>query len=210
MNLNAIDNKTPFTEEEGYELTVFYVNYFLTQKYYSLRDNYERDDIVSECYIKFMKHNLFAKYDSKITSKKYLVMRAVQTTMIDLLRKQRETMISLNTSIGEDEDSATMMDMLASDERTEEEVIGEVRRNTILNQLPEDSRSKVKGFSPLHNKEVSISYRVLAELLEAGYKAKDIAQIFINPKNGASVSVSTVNKYIEELREYVLDNVVIA
>lgn len=210
MNINTIDNKTPFTEEEKYELISFYVNYYYTQKYHSLREIYEVGDIISECYIKFMRHQLFEKYNSNVTSKKYLVARAVQTTMIDLLRKQRERFVSLDMTIGEDEDSATMMDMLASEEVVDEQVVGEVRRNAILSQLPEDSRSKVVGFSPLHNKEVPISYRVLAELLEAGYKAKDIAMMFINPNNGQPVSVNTVNKYISELREFVLDNIVIA
>ena len=207
INVSKVVNEEPMTEEEGYELTKYYVHYFWSvNKYYSLKNQYEEGDILSEVYLKFMRHSYFKKYDYRVTTKKYFIMRGVQTTIIDLLRKYRET-YSLDK---ENENGTTHMDILEDETiSVEKKVEGEVRRKEILDKLPEKSDSKIKGYSTLLNKEVNISYRVLAQHLEAGYRPKDLAQMYKNPETGENVSEGTITSYIRKLREYALDNIVL-
>ena len=207
MDINNITNDTELTLEEGYELTKFYVHYFwITNKYYSLKNRYEEEDVVNEVYLKFLRLNHFAKYNPFITSKKYHIMNGVRTSMIDLLRKQREE-ISLDQEV---DDGFSLMETIEDEGlTTEKRSLGFQRREEILEQLPLETRSKIKGYSPLFHREVNISYRVLALHLEAGYSVKQIAQIYKNPRTGESISEASVSKYIGDLREYVLDNVML-
>lgn len=206
MNIMNLDNESPLTEEEGYALTKHYVNYFWrTNKYYSLKTEYEEDDVVSELMLKFYKHNLFAKYNMETTSKKYYVMRAVTTSMIDLLRKHREH-LSLES---ENEEGLSLEDIIESEVNVSKEAIGNQRRDEIIAQLPETSKSSVVGFSPMMG-NINLSYRVLALHLEAGYKVKEIAQMYKNPATNEPISEGTVSSYIRNMREFVLDNIVIA
>ena len=205
--LEEIDNQTPLTEEEGYELTKQYVNYFWRiNKFYSLKTEYEEEDVVSILIVKFYQHHLFDKYDSRITSKKYHIMNAVRTSMIDLLRKHREC-LSLES---ESEDGFALEDIVESEIDVAKQAIGQKRRDDIIEQLPDTSKSNVVGYSPLFGKVVNLSYRMLALHLEAGYKVKDLADIYKNPKTNKPVSEGTISSYIREMREYILDNIVIA
>lgn len=207
LNINELTNETQLTQEEGYELTKFYVNYFWrTNKFYSLKNQYDEEDIVSIIYIKFMEHNHFAKYNPNITSKKYHIMNGVRTSMIDLLRKYREV-VYLDK---ENEEGSTLMETIESPQNIEVEAISSFKRDDILNALPESTNSKITGFSPLLKREVNISYRILALHLEAGYKASDLAKFYKNPTSGENVSEGSISRYIREMREYVLDNIVVA
>lgn len=209
FDITKVDNETPLSVEEGCEFTKFYVNYYWrTNKYYSLKDQYEEDDIVNELICKFLRLNAFDKYDSTKTSKKYYCMRIVQTSMIDLLRKYRET-LSLNRESGI-ETGLTFED-LVEDEGigVENEASGSADRDRIINQLPNSTRSAIRGFSPLMGKEVGIDYRTLALHMEAGYTVKDLAKMYVNPNSGQNISEGSVSRYISEMREYILDNIVI-
>ena len=206
VDINALTNETPLTQEEGYELTKFYVNYFWrTNKFYSLKNQYDEEDIVSIIYIKFLEHNHFEKYNNRITSKKYHIMNGVRTSMIDLLRKYREV-VYLDK---ENEEGSTLKETIVGPQDLEVEAISSFKREEILDKLPETTNSKIEGFSPLLKKTVNISYRMLALHLEAGYKASDLAKFYKNPSSGENVSEGSISRYIRDMREFVLDNIVI-
>ena len=214
VRIEDIKNELPLTREEGYVLTQNYVRYFWrTNKFYSLKNVYEEEDIVDEIYCKFLAKSFFEKYNNKITSKKYHVMNGVRTSMIDMLRKYRDVS-SLEEEIG---DGLTRADMIKDDYDLEEQAIFEAskedsdwERNRILLSLPDKTASKILGYSELLGKEVNISYRMLALHLEAGYTVKRLAEMYKNPKTGNSITQGNVSKHIANMREYILDNVVIA
>lgn len=215
MNINEIKNETPLTQEEGYVLTQFYVNYFWrNNKFYSLKNTYEEEDVVGDIYLKFMTKGFFEKYNSAITSKKYHVMNGVRTSMIDMLRKYRDV-ASLDQELTED--GFCLLDTLADDSDFVEEVIhkeqmeiGQVKRDRIIAALPEETASKIVGYSELLGRMVNISYRMLALHLEAGYTVKRLAEMYKNPKTGESITQGNVSKHIANMREWMLDNVVLA
>ena len=94
-----MEEKDVISKEEGYELVKRYVHYFwVTGKFYSLKNDREEIDIVDDIYCKFLSKHLFEKYDSSITSKKYFVMIPVKRTMSDMLRKYRY-LVSLDKPI---------------------------------------------------------------------------------------------------------------
>lgn len=191
------------TREEGYELTKFYVEYFwATGKFYSLKNQYEMEDLVHEVYAKFLEKRLFEKYNQKITSKKYHVMNAVKNALIDMLRKYRET-ISLEK---EDENGITLADKLEDSTDVEAQAIGTVGRNRILDQIPRTTDSKLVGNSPVLG-TVNFSLWTIAFHLEQGYTTEDISKMFINPKSGRPVTKGRVQQLVQALREYVLDNI---
>lgn len=212
--INEIKNDTEFTLEEGYDLTDFYVRYYwATNKFYSLKNQFEVEDVVHDLYIKFIERNLFGKYNNKITSKKYYVMNAVRNGMIDMLRKYRET-ISLEQKLTED--GMCLMDVIPDETDTEHDVIERIdreasyhaeKRQFILDSLPDTTDSKIVGFSPLMNCEVNISYRVLALHLEVGYTVKMLAEMYRNPKTGNPITQGNVSKHIANMREFLLDTV---
>lgn len=189
------------TVEEGYELTKTYVEYFWrVNKFYSLKNTHEIDDVVSELIIKFLSKGFFEKYNPEVTSKKYYVMVGVKTSMIDLLRKHRDV-YSIDK---EDENGLTMMDRLASEENLEEIISGDDFCREIIESLPNETRSKVVGHSPFQG-EVKMTHRVIAEHLLAGYSIKEIASMFINPSNNKPVTSGSISKIVKEIREMVAD-----
>lgn len=213
IKIESIKNDTELTAEEGYVLTQHYVRYFWrTNKFYSLKNVYEEEDVVSEIYCKFLEKGFFDKYNQKITSKKYFVMNSVRTSMIDMLRKYRDVS-SLEEEVG---DGLTRMDMIQDDYDLEEQAIFEAdreshawERNRILMSLPDTTASKIVGYSELLGKEINISYRMLALHLEAGYTVKRLAEMYKNPKSGKSITQGNVSKHIANMREWLLDNVVL-
>ena len=67
----ATVSESTISLEEGYEITKKYVEYFwYTNKFYSLKNVYELEDITQELFCKFLEKGLFA-ITPKITSKKY-------------------------------------------------------------------------------------------------------------------------------------------
>lgn len=214
MDINSLDRETAISKEEGWFLTDFYVrSFWRAGKFYSLNRRFDVEDIISEIYVKFLDKNFFEKYNPKTTSKKYFVMVAVRNSMIDMLRKLRET-ASLNA---ENEEGLTLMETMESDINVEDEAIfnsqreySEKRRLEILMQLPDETKSVLRGYSLLVGREIAPTYRMLALHLEAGYKVKDIAEMFINPKSGKPVTQGNISSHIKKMREFVLDNVVIA
>lgn len=214
FNVEGLDRDTPIDDMEGWNLTNYYVRMFYKMgKFYSLNRRYDVEDLVSEIYVKFLNKGFFQKYNPKTTSKKYFVMVAVKNSLIDMLRKLRET-ASLEAEI---EEGLTLGDMMKADICVEDEAIfeagkemGEWNRNAIIMQLPDDTRSILKGYSPLMGREVKLTYRVLAIHLEAGWSAKQISEIFINPNSGKPVTQGNISNHIARMREWILDNIVIA
>lgn len=215
MNISEIKNETPLTQEEGYVLTQFYVSYFWrNNKFYSLKNTYEEEDVVGEIYLKFLTKNFFEKYNCAITSKKYHVMNGVRTSMIDMLRKYREVS-SLDQEMTED--GFCLLDVIPDESDFVEEIIheeemqiGQSKRDRIIAALPEETTSKIEGYSELLGRVVNISYRMLALHLEAGYTVKRLAEMYKNPKTGNSITQGNVSKHIANMREWMLDNVVLA
>ena len=191
--------------EEGYQLTKDYVRYFwVSDRYFSLKYQYTQEDLEQELILKFLRLRLFEKYNPEVTSKKYYVMRAVQTSLIDLLRKQK-----LATSLEEEnEEGLCMKDMLESNEDMARDVMANCERDRLINSLPDTPISELTGHSPLLG-DCGISLRTIALHIEAGYSTKEISSMFINPKSGKPVSTSSVNSYISKLREFMLDNVIL-
>ena len=191
------------TREEGYELTKFYVEYYwATGKFYSLKNQYELEDLVHEIYAKFLEKKLFEKYNSSITSKKYHVMNSVRNSLIDMLRKYRE-FVSLDK---EDEMGITLVERIESEEDMQAYVIGDVRRNQILDRIPKDTDSKLVGISPVFGK-VNFSLWTIAVHLEQGFTVEEISKMFINERSGKPVTKGRVQQMVQALREYVLDNI---
>lgn len=203
-----IKNDAVLTPEEGYELTKFYVRYFWrTNKFYSLKTEYEEDDVVSIIYLKMLEKDYFSKFDSNVTSKKYYMQRCVQTKMIDLLRRHREAK-SLETPVGNE--GLVLSDVIPENcETMDVRVEGRVARDRIINQFPKVSLSKIKGYCPQLGRVVGVNYYDLANMVEIGLRPKDMSQFLINPSTGRQVSEGSISKYIRSMREYALDNIVL-
>lgn len=188
---------------EGYELTKFYVTYFWFNKFHTLRHNYELEDLVNELCLKFIEKNLFKKYNSQITSKKYHVMISVRRSLIDILRKQRKE-VSLEQCLTEDEDDFSLMSVLDSGVDVNLEVVGRQVRDDIIAILPDYTNSKLEGNSPLLGK-CGFTLRNIALHLEQGYGAKEIAEFYYNPRSGRHTTTSNVLKMIRTIRQICVD-----
>ncbi len=73
----------------------------------------------------------------------------------------------------------------------------------MIEKLPNDTRSKVVGNSPLLG-QCTFSYRAIALHLEEGYTVKEIAEIFINPNNKKPVTAGRVHQLIEEMKNFMV------
>lgn len=194
------------TREEGYELTKFYVEYFWRiNKFYSLKNRWTCEDLVSEIYVKFLEKRLFEKYDASITSKKYHVMNSVRTSLIDLLRKYHDE----SSFDKEDEQGLTLADKLeATDNSVEDVAVGNVLRDKIFEKLPKETRSKIIGNSPIFGK-VNFSLYWVAAHLERGYSISDLTKVYTNINSGRPVTKGRVQQVVQDLRDFILDNFVI-
>lgn len=215
MTIESIRNDSELTEEEGYVLTRHYVNYFWrTNKFYSLKNEFTEEDMVQELFCKFLTKGLFKKFDKKTTSKKYFIMRSVQNSLIDFLRKYRGT-LSLDREVEEDVTYGELIEDMNVDVESEaifsaDSDYHENERLRILNALPDETTSKVVGYSELLERQVNLSYRMLAVHLEAGYTVTRLAKMYKNPTTGKSITAGNVSKHISNMREWMLDNVVLA
>ena len=187
------------SREEGYELTENYVKYFwYANKFYSLKNTYELEDIVHEIYCKFLDKKFFEKYNYKITSKKYHVMNGVRTSMIDMLRKYRDV-YSLDAP---NEMDLTLGDLMTDNTNIAQDVVHSTERDRIIESLPDISNSKLIGYSDLLG-ECVLSYRAIVLHLEAGYAVKEIADMFINPASGRPITtgrIPPINQRDERIR----------
>lgn len=189
---------------EGYELTKFYVTYFWYNKFHTLRNQFELDDLVNELYLKFLEKNLFKKFNPSITSKKYHVMVSVQRSLIDIIRKQKNV-VSLDNNMTEDtEDDFSLLAVLDSGVDVTSEVIGSQVRDEIIAILPDYTDSKLEGDSPLLG-HCKFTLRNIALHLERGYDYKEIAEFFFNPASGRHTTPSNVLKNIKAIRQICTD-----
>lgn len=191
-------------EVEGYELTKFYVTYFWFNKFHTLRNQFELEDLVNEIYLKFLEKNLFNKFNPQITSKKYHVMVSVQRSLIDILRKQKN-IVSLDTNLSEDSDEDfSLLSVLDSGVDVSGQVLGQSVRDEIIAVLPDYTDSKLEGDSPILGK-CSFTLRNIALHLEQGYGPQEIAEFFYNPSSGRHTTPSNVHKMIKMIRQICTD-----
>lgn len=215
----AQKNYDPSTisREEGYELVKAYATYFFRNKFTTLKDYYSVEDVVNEIYVKFLERKFFEKYNPSFTSKKYFVMTAVRNSISNMINHdiKRVTLnaVSTDTELAPD---LYLEDIIEDKHDYNEDVdwnvdyeYHEKQRERILKALPDFADTKIHGYSPLLKKDVVLSYRVLALHLESGYKPKDLCSIFLNPKNGKPISIGSMYRHITNLREFLLDNVVL-
>lgn len=198
FDINKVDNATELTDEEGYNIVRYYVTYYwMSGKFYSLKNEMELEDAISTVYLKMLQHNHFSKYNAGIATKKYFVCRAVFTTMVDMLRKYKEV-YSLDAI--DAETGLSKIDLV--EDVHAQPVESSIERETLLGKLPNTTRSKIVGVGP-DGKEINVSYRTLALLLEQGYSIREISEFYVNPKSGEQVTEGCISRYVRELREYV-------
>lgn len=185
------------SNEEGWMLTYKYVSHFYrTSQFSRLQGGFQLEDLVSEIYAKFLAKDLFAKYNPSVTTKKYHVMLSVKRSLIDISRKYREA-FSLDKEV---EEGTDFYNIMPSDEDIEVNVIDDEFTNLILDSLSDTTASKVKGNSPLLG-EVEMTERTILYHLIKGYRVGEIAEFFINPKNGKPVSSSSISRIAREAKE---------
>lgn len=187
------------SNEEGFLLTYKYVSYFYnSKKFYSLNNSYDLEDLVQEIYCKFLAKNLFSKYNSSITSKKYHIMNSVKNSLIDMLRKYRET-VSLDKKLQDDEDGS-LYTVLSTNEDVEGSVIESNFISELLESLSDETNSKVIGYTPLMG-EVKMTERCIGMHLVNGYTVTEMSEWFINPNNKKPVSKSSISSIVKKVRE---------
>lgn len=187
------------SKEEGYLLTAKYVTYFYnSKKFYSLNGTHSSEDLVQEIYCKFLAKGFFPKYNPQVTSKKYFVMNAVRNSLIDMLRKHRDT-YSLDRSVSA-EDDCPMYAIIPSKENVEGEYLDRDYVEDLLKSLPDESNSKVVGETPLCGMSKMTDYCIGVHLFN-GYTVSEMASWFINPSNGRPVSSSSISARVKEVRE---------
>lgn len=185
--------------EEGYHLVREYVNYYYRERYYSLKRDYEIEDIVHEVYLTLRRRKYFSKYDSKkgAKSKKFYIALAVKRCMIDMLKTQKEKCYSLEKEL---EDRPKLKNRIIA-----EEVIEDVQKQTsILNIIKElknnKTRKGIKGITPLLG-ECELSKYSVGVHLAYGYEPKEIAEFFESPKESCNhISNSTIYNIKDEIK----------
>lgn len=185
--------------EEGYKLVKHYVSYFVSVKFYTLRRDFEIEELVNELYVKFLDKGFFAKYDESITSRRYYVMNGVRNSLIDLLRKQKN-----HSSLDKLGPEGIPLGMkIPAPDVCEETALGRVTRDEIMEMIPNETRSKSLGNSPVIG-ECKMTPRVVALHLEMGYSPSDIAAMFTNPQSGREVTYGRMHQIIMEMRKSLL------
>lgn len=101
--------------QEDYSQIALYVNYFARKWPFLVRFQ-DQEDLVQTVCVKFLRFNHMEKFNSKITSRKYHIMNGVKTTMIDMIRreKNRREEINLEVPISSEEGSVTLLDTISS------------------------------------------------------------------------------------------------
>lgn len=188
------------TKEEGYALTEKYVTYYLLhdEKFAYLRTKIALEDVIGDMYLHFLEKGFFEKYNSKITTKKYFTAVAVKRRLIDMSRKEKET-ISLSTPIGEEE-GTTLEDIIADDKNYMEKAETDLTRDRVLSILDDDGSDSVEIDSPVRG-FVKFSLREIALHLELGYTPQEIAGFSLKKKTRQPITAATVYNKIRQMRE---------
>lgn len=209
-----IDGRTPLTVEEMIYLVDFYVD-SLWVKYFSLTQDLDKDDVKQDIKMKFVKddYKYLNKYDGTITSKKYYVKNIVNTSMIDMLRKQQpKSKMGRNLSIDDqDEEGLSLGDRIPDTEtldNLEKRELASIVRS-FINKLSPNTNSKVRGSSPIMD-DMNFSERNVALHLLYGYSPAETAKFFINPFNNQPVSAGSISQMYavikKKLKEMMLDD----
>lgn len=198
----ANQNLNVLTYEEAYELVGFYVSKFW-DKFYTLARDYDQEDVVQEIFAKFVAKGYIAKYNSQVTSKKYFIMNGVRTSMIDMVRKQRQ-MAYLDQP---DQEGLTLGEKLPESNiygiqpaSVEDKVVSGSYVLSLINKLPSTTDSKVPGYSPILG-ECNMSLRNIAIHLMYGYEPKEIAAMYINPRSNKPVSSGRIHQLIAQIKK---------
>lgn len=160
----------------------------------------DQDDLVQEVAIKFIRHDHIRKFDSNITSFKYHIMRGVKTTLIDILRKEknRRLELELDRPVGDqDGEETTFASFLPA---YPENPVAAFHLEQILNMI-RDQFSKEWGSeieSPLIGKTRTSAYSVFIHHI-AGYSHTEIGKIFKFTGSRASQLVNEVVSWLEEI-----------
>lgn len=185
----VLDNATPLTCEEGYNLTVFYTKYFFRSKYSALKYHGENeDDLGHDFFVKFLEKDFFNKYKPGICSKNYYICIAVNRSFIDKIRHfqskkyQKIQEISMENPVTE---TKKICDYLKGDLDVTD------RTTFILDQaislLDKRPLCTFTGESPLLGKFELSNYSI-AYHLSKGYTINELCCMFINPRTGKSMS----------------------
>lgn len=163
---------------EIYEMITGYVNYFCMTMPDLVKFN-EKEDLVQDVVVKFIRHDHIAKYNPEITSMKYHVMNAVKNTLIDILRKEkyRRTEVELDRPItsGDEGEALTLADTVASNDKGAEDLL-------YLAEMMKDLSDRSKEWGPemdipFLGKAKKSAYNVYL-LVILGFKKNEISEMF--------------------------------
>lgn len=193
--VNAIPKDGALEVLEGYTLVRFYSSYYYYKSQFtSLRNRIELEDLADEIFTKLLEKDYYAKFNNKITTKKYFIQIAVYRAILDLAVRSRDdkfTSIKNSVSIdAEDEDGFSLSMILPDHFSVEKETESKYSYEQIIEKIPCDI---LKG---------TISLRSLALALEEGLSTNEISKEF-------SLEITEVYQLKSKLRNYILDNIVL-
>lgn len=177
-----------------------YVRYFYRSgKFYSLAKTHDEEDLVQEICLKWLENGYLKKFCPEVTSVPYFIMVGVRNYFIDTLRKQRLT-VSLDS---QDEDGFCLADVIPDDEDPIEMMMEQTRLEELLEELPDETNSKIIVISPLGEHKATL--RFLARLLLEGYSQAECRKFFLNPKSMKPVTSGRISQMVNEIKEiYIL------
>lgn len=181
--------------QEVIDLIRGYVRHFSRSMPALMRFN-EVDDLVNEVVVKFIRHNHLEKFDSNRTSLKYHVMYGVKTTLIDILRKEKNKIreLSTNAPISSEDGQDEFQDFV---EAPAEDPSDRIYLSELLSELKTHFKEWGPRFvSPLLGEIRTSAFTVYLHYL-VGYQFKEIGTIFGFSGSRASQLVDEVVNWME-------------
>ena len=197
---NVNSNVKMVSNEEWYEITkTMVLGLYHSSKYYTVQRFFTAEDCVSEMYIKLLEKHYFEKYNGKTEIHAYVKV-AVVRQFIDWTRKyikrQHESVDK------ENDEGLTLLSRLADDANNQAyDYEFSSLLNSTINAVSDETDSKVVGYSPVLNREVTLSNRNILFHLSQGMTEDEVNQMYVNPKNGKPISKSTFRRYLKQARE---------
>lgn len=189
----------PIPFEEAVPLITKYVGYFFRSgKFYSLAASYECEDLVQEVCLKWLTNGYLDMFSPKVTSKPYFIMSGVKNFMVDKLRSQK---LCLSLDAEDKETGLTLGERLEDYGSSIEKGIENMMLEEMLEELPDETDSKIIVISPLSGGECKATLRLLARLLAAGYTQAECRKFFLNPKTRQPVTSGRISQMVNEIRD---------
>jgi RNA polymerase sigma factor (sigma-70 family) len=164
----------------------FAVECYLRKSTYLL-NFYEKEDLVQEVYLKLLEKDVFEKYDSsKNASYETYIRLTAKRIIIDLARKKRENLFSLNHVEYDSSNRGIETGDLI------EEVITDSYSTVVLKELI--NICSEKQISPNY----SMTWKDLLRYIIEGFKPKEIAIMY-------NISTSRVSQLVRDLRLNLID-----